>query len=130
MFSRTIAKSLRKPVTVSRHLGFISQSVRCFSAEDDTVPDHYVLNNGTTIPSIGLGTAGIMKKEPLVPAFVDAGYKLVDTASWNKNEGAVGGAIEVAMSQHGKKRDDFYVMTKLWHTEYNDVEGAMNKSLE
>jgi len=38
-----------------------------------------------------------MKKDPLVPAFMDAGYKLVDTASWNKNEGAVGDAIEVAM---------------------------------
>lgn len=89
----------------------------------------YVLNNGLTMPSVGLGTAGIMKKDPLVPAFTEAGYKLVDTASWNKNEGAVGDAIEVAM-QHGKKREDFFVMTKLWHTDYKDVEKAMEKSLK
>lgn len=130
MFSRTIAKSLRNPVSLSRQLGLIPQSVRCFSAAEDTVPDHYVLNNGTTIPSVGLGTAGVMKKEPLIPAFTQAGYKLVDTASWNKNEGAVGDAIEVAMNEHGKKRDDFYVMTKLWHTDYKDVAGAMDKSLK
>jgi len=105
-------------------------SRRCFSAEEVPLEREYVLNNGTIIPSVGLGTAGIMKKEPLIPAFAEAGYKLVDTASWNKNEGAVGDAMEVAMQQHGKKRDDFYVMTKLWHTDYKDVEGAMKKSLQ
>ena len=29
----------------------------------------------------------------------------------------------------GKKREDFYITTKLWHSDYSDVEGAIKKSL-
>ena len=94
MFSAAISNSVRRSATISRasNLGLLRSQIRCFSA-DLELRTEYTLNNGTTVPAVGLGSAGIMKKDPLVPAFTQAGYKLVDTASWNKNEGAVGDAI-------------------------------------
>ena len=44
------------------------------------------------------------------------------------NEEIVGEAIEESIKQ-GKKREDLYITTKLWHSEYDDVEKAIRTSL-
>ena len=59
---------------------------------------------------------------------MQAGYQHLDTASIYGNEEIVGEAIEESIKQ-GKKREDIYVTTKIWHPEYADVEGAIKRSL-
>ena len=82
----------------------------------------YTLNNGVTIPAIGLGTAGIKDKEPLIRGIMQAGYSHIDTAACYNNEEFVGEALQECFAQ-GKKREDLFITTKIWHTGYHDVEG-------
>ena len=93
-----------------------------------SLPKYYTLNNGTKIPSIGLGTAKHLSKEAMVQAVMENGYTHLDTAKRYKNEEIVGEAIQECLSQ-GKKREELYICTKLWHDDYNDVEAGCRESL-
>jgi len=58
------------------------------------VPTHFKLNNGVMMPSVGFGTYGVTKAEPIYNAIVHAGYRSVDTGSVMKSEPGVGEAIQ------------------------------------
>ena len=60
---------------------------------------------------------------------MDVGYRHIDTAKIYSNEDLIGEALQECYSK-GIKREDLFITTKLWHTEYGDVEGAMKTSLE
>ena len=81
------------------------------------------------MPSIGLGTAWLTSKESIVQAVLECGYRHVDTASAYNNEDVVGEALQEVFSR-GVNREDVFVTTKLWHTHYHDVEGALRASLQ
>lgn len=71
------------------------------------------LNNGTTMPSLGLGIMNWDKPEltqPIVEAALDTGYRLLDTAAIYGNERDVGAAI----AGSGVPRSDIFLTTKLW----------------
>jgi 2,5-diketo-D-gluconate reductase A len=69
------------------------------------------LNDGNTIPVIGLGVAELSdsETEQAVSTALEAGYRLIDTASAYGNEEAVGRAIAAS----GVPRDELFVTTKL-----------------
>jgi len=68
--------------------------------------------------------------EPIVKAAIlDHGYRHIDTASFYKNEEAIGRALQECFS-HGIKREDIFVTTKLYQDEKEDVEAAVNRSLK
>ena len=69
------------------------------------------LNNGKTIPQIGLGTSPLNDKEiaPLVVAAMEAGYRHIDTAYRYNNEKGVGQGIR----DSGIDRESLFVTTKL-----------------
>jgi 2,5-diketo-D-gluconate reductase A len=69
------------------------------------------LNDGNTIPVIGLGVGELSESETeqAVSAALEAGYRLVDTASAYGNEEAVGRAI----ASSGVPRAELFVTTKL-----------------
>src|SRR6266496_2667473 len=69
------------------------------------------LNNGNTIPQIGLGTSPLSDKEvaPLVVAGIEAGYRHIDTAYRYNNEKGVGQGIQ----DSGIDRESLFVTTKL-----------------
>ena len=60
---------------------------------------------------------------------MEIGYRLIDTASRYKNEEAVGEGIKQALESGKVKRDDLFVVTKVWIDEVEDVEGACRRSL-
>jgi 2,5-diketo-D-gluconate reductase A len=75
------------------------------------VNDHHTLNDGTTLPAIGLGTyalRGIQGAEAMAGA-LRAGYRLLDSAVNYENEGAVGKAVRMS----GIAREDIRVTSKL-----------------
>ena len=86
------------------------------------------MNNGTWIPSIGLGSVGCDNAESIEKAIMETGYVYIDTASTYKNEGIVGEALQRCFAR-GKKREDVYVLTKLDQHEQNDVERYLRESL-
>lgn len=63
---------------------------------------------------------------------IDAGYRLFDTASMYQNEEEVGQALREKIAEGVVKRDDVFVITKLWNTEHRpeDVEPACRLSNE
>ncbi|CAH6723164.1 uncharacterized oxidoreductase [[Candida] jaroonii] len=72
------------------------------------------LNNGSVIPSIGLGTYNISSNvENLVYQALKKGYRHVDTAVLYGNEYEVGQGIDQWV-QEGNSRDEVFYTTKLW----------------
>ena len=72
---------------------------------------HHTLNDGTTLPAIGLGTYAL-RGTPGAEAMADAlreGYRLLDSAVNYENEGAVGNAVRMS----GVPREDIRVTSKL-----------------
>lgn len=86
-----------------------------------------LLNDGNTMPAVGIGTFMISPKdaEICVCEALKMGYRLVDTANAYVNERAVGRAIKAS----GIKREDIFVSTKIWATEYLNP-NAVEQTLE
>jgi diketogulonate reductase-like aldo/keto reductase len=57
------------------------------------IPKTFKLNNGIEMPSLGFGTHDLFKKESIVNAVVEAGYRHIDTAALYNNEEVVGEAL-------------------------------------
>ncbi|MBM6614318.1 aldo/keto reductase [Desemzia sp. RIT804] len=76
--------------------------------------DRIPLNNGYTIPRIGLGTAGLSGTEAEEAVFyaLNQGYRLIDTAASYDNEEEVGRGINLAINS-GISRDEIFVVTKI-----------------
>ena len=88
------------------------------------------LNNGTTIPVIGLGTFRNREVtiETVKSAVLEHGYRHIDTAKVYQNEEEVGEALQQCIAA-GVPREELFVTTKLWYSDYNDIEGACRESL-
>lgn len=85
------------------------------------------LNNGILMPNIGIGTFMLNPKdaENSVYEALKVGYRLIDTANAYVNERAVGRAIK----KLGIPREEIFVSTKLWPTEYENP-NAVDETLE
>lgn len=74
-------------------------------------PQRHMLNDGTTLPLVGLGTyalRGVAGSEAMASA-LRAGYRLLDSAVNYENEGAVGKAVRLS----GVPREEVRVTSKL-----------------
>ena len=94
-----------------------------------TIPT-YTLNDDTTVPAIGFGTAGL-RGEAAVEATtsaLEAGYRLIDTAVNYENEREVGEALR----RSGVPRDELRVTSKIpgRHHAYDDAIASTRESLE
>lgn len=69
-----------------------------------------VLNNGVVIPKVGFGTAGIPRGlvANCVGVALEAGYRLIDTAPYYRNEAEVGDAVGAAAIP----REDVFLTSK------------------
>lgn len=86
-----------------------------------------ILNNSLECPVIGIGTFMLAPAdaENSVCEALKMGYSLVDTANAYVNERAVGRGIR----KSGKKREEVFLSTKLWPSEYEN-ENAVDETLE
>ena len=87
----------------------------------------FKLNNGITMPSVGIGTFLLEPKdaENSVKEALKLGYRLIDTANAYMNERAVGRGIK----ESGVDRKEIFLSTKLWPTEYENP-NAVDETLE
>ena len=77
------------------------------------------LNNGVRMPMVGYGVFQIDDQKVCQQAVSDAlevGYRHIDTAATYMNEEAVGAAIR----ESGIKREELFVVTKLWVQDHGD----------
>ena len=80
------------------------------------------LNNGVEMPILGYGVFLVDPKEceRCVTDAIDVGYRMIDTAQAYYNEEGVGAAIK----KSGIKRDDFFLVTKVWITNSGEEKAA------
>jgi len=90
-----------------------------------------LLNNNIRMPLLGIGTNNISDEKAvmtIVNSAVTAGCRMIDTASFYKNEEYVGAAIAKCQVP----RRDLFVISKVWNTaqRLGDTAGAFARSLE
>lgn len=87
-------------------------------------------NNGRTMPVLGLGTYSLHGKTCIraVRAALDCGVRLIDTASSYGNEREVGLAVRDAV-KNGLSRDEIFVTTKIYPTQFGNPQKAIEESL-
>lgn len=91
----------------------------------------FTLNNGTKIPSTGIGVFRVEDAKlayETVKTALSVGYRHVDTAMIYGNEEAVGKAIR----DSGIPREEIFLTTKLWNDDQRSgkVEAAIDASLK
>ncbi|KAK7720521.1 hypothetical protein SLS63_009739 [Diaporthe eres] len=94
-----------------------------------TLAEHFKLNNGLSVPAVGLGTWQSKPNEVknAVELALKSGYRHVDAAAVYDNEKEVGAGIKAS----GVSRKDIFLTSKLWNTHHKgeDVERAVDTSL-
>jgi len=98
------------------------------------LPTNFPLNNGGSIPAIGLGTFGPKEslKEIARSAIIDYGYRLIDTARFYQNEEYLGEAIQSVLKEGKIKREDLFITTKISNDEKGkgEIEPKLRESLK
>jgi diketogulonate reductase-like aldo/keto reductase len=89
------------------------------------------LNNGISMPLLGLGVYLVppgRETYQAVRTALEVGYRLIDTASFYRNEEDVGKAVR----DSGIRREEVFITTKLWNEDhgYDSTLKAFDASLE
>jgi diketogulonate reductase-like aldo/keto reductase len=93
-----------------------------------TIETKLALNDGHFMPQLGLGvwqTRQGSTCEAAVLAALEAGYRHIDTAAMYGNEESVGTAVRTS----GIPRENIFVTTKLWNSDHDNPERALDTSL-
>lgn len=99
-----------------------------FDLESKTV----LLNSGHTMPILGLGTYSLEYDVCVasVKALLKNGGRLIDTAYMYGNEDAVGDGVRQAISEYGIAREDIFVITKIYPSQFGEPEAAIEAALK
>lgn len=99
-------------------------------AEEKVIDIPYAtLNDGREMPRFGIGTFNVPGDSVAADAVSFAlknGYRHIDTAHAYRVERGVGQAIK----ESGVPREEIWVTSKLWLSEYGDADAAINRMLD
>lgn len=89
------------------------------------------LNSGYDMPILGIGTFMLTnaQAENSVYWALKAGMRLIDTARIYGNEEGVGRGIKRAICEGICKREDIFVTTKMWTSDFSNGDAAIDASL-
>ena len=105
-----------------------SEAARSFDFEDRSV----MLNSGYKMPIMGLGTYSLDHDTCVnsVKTLLQNGGRLIDTAYMYGNEDAVGEGVRQAMEEYGIPREEIFVITKIYPSQFDEPEAAIDMALE
>ena len=90
------------------------------------------LNDGRQMPTVGLGCYASddheVLKRVVISAVMEKGYRHIDCAWSYGNEHVVGEALKHCF-ENGIKREDLWITTKLFPTNYEKIEESLKESL-
>lgn len=91
-----------------------------------------LLNSGYKMPIMGLGTYALDYETCVnsVKALLQNGGRLIDTAYMYGNEDAVGEGVRQSIEEYGIPREDIFVITKIYPSQFDDPEAAIEMALE
>ena len=92
----------------------------------------FTLNSGYTMPVAGLGTYALDHDTCInsVKALLKNGGRLIDTAYMYHNEAAVGEGVRQAMEEYGIPREEIFVITKIYPSQFSEPEEAIELALQ
>ena len=98
-----------------------------------TVPS-FKLNDGSTIPCVGMGTFGSDRVTPeevagAVAGGIRAGYRLFDCAACYGNEDQIGRIFREAFDEGVVARKDLFIMSKVWNDMHRRVRESCLKTI-
>lgn len=90
------------------------------------------LHSGDIMPGVGLGCWKLNKAlcTEIVYQAIKAGYRLIDSACDYGNEVEVGLGIKRALEEGVCRRDELFVVSKLWNTFHAHVDEGIRKTLD
>ena len=90
------------------------------------------LNSGHEMPILGIGTFYLSsdQAENSVYWALKAGMRLIDTARIYGNEDGVGRGIRRAIKDGNCKREEIFVTTKMWTSDFSSGDAAVDASLK
>lgn len=99
-----------------------------FDLENGTV----LLNNGIEMPILGIGTFSLSNSQASDSVYwaLRDGYRLIDTAMIYGDEEGVGEGIRRAIDEGFVTREEIFVTTKMWTSDYDNGDAAINASLD
>ena len=105
-----------------------SDDVGAFNFETKTV----LLNSGYEMPILGLGTYSLDYDTCVnsVKTLLGNGGRLIDTAYMYGNEEAVGEGVRQAMDEYDIPREEIFVITKIYPSQFSDPESAIEMALQ
>jgi D-xylose reductase len=89
-----------------------------------------ILNNGYEMPRIGLGTAGVKDVATIVYESIKDGLRMIDTAECYENEKEIGEGISRVIKEGIVKREDLFIVTKLWVNRKHEAESSIKEQLD
>ena len=105
-----------------------SVDVGAFNFETKTV----LLNSGYEMPIMGLGTYSLDYDTCVnsVKTLLGNGGRLIDTAYMYGNEDAVGEGVRQAMDEYDIPREEIFIITKIYPSQFSDSEAAIEMALQ
>jgi diketogulonate reductase-like aldo/keto reductase/uncharacterized coiled-coil protein SlyX len=88
------------------------------------------LNNGLEMPLIGLGSSRIKNIVDVVYNSIKDGLRLIDTAFKYGNEAEIGKGLKKALDDNLCKREDLFIIGKIWIDDRKDPEAAIKETLK
>ncbi len=90
------------------------------------------LNSGYDMPIMGLGTYSLDRNTCVnsVKALLRNGGRLIDTAYMYGNEEAVGEGVRQAMKEYNIPREEIFVITKIYPSQFDAPEKAIDLALK
>ena len=107
---------------------------RRYGMSIDNIPE-YTLFDGGKIPCIGMGTFGSdrVSAEDVAKAVaggIRAGFRLIDCAACYGNEKEIGEELGRLLGDGTVKREELFIMSKVWNDMHRDVAASCRKSIE
>ena len=126
LISASCGGSSEERVQDSLNLETVS-SYPVFDIENRTVK----LNSGYDMPILGLGMFSLSDSQAEKATYwaLKAGFRLIDTARIYGNEAAVGRGLKRAIEEGIVSREDVFITTKMWTSDFDNGEKAINESL-
>jgi diketogulonate reductase-like aldo/keto reductase len=102
--------------------------VGVFNLEKGTV----LLNSGYEMPILGIGCYRLSQEQAENSVYwaLRDGYRLIDTARIYGNEEGVGRGIQRAIDEGICTRDEIFVTTKMWTSDFDNGDAAIEASLK
>lgn len=121
-------KSIKRIFLITLLASLIPVTLRSEDKKINGIP-YAILNNGQLMPRFGIGTYNISGDSITADAVLFAlknGYRHIDTAHAYRVERGVGQAVK----ESGIPREEIWITSKLWPSEYADADAAIDRMLD